>query len=228
MPRAKVTKVCEHCKAEYECVASKAGTRRFCSPACFHAHTKAQHDYRRVCPTCGKEFSYTKRKPSKHCSVECANLGKRKRIKRCCEECGEVYEVHFYQRGRTRFCSVDCKHKHMEKVEAPDATLLKILLNYDSMGEVARTYGVYAGSVRHWCKRLGVDWPGHEARQEIMRGEKIPECDAPGCRAPGYHVHERTVLLQLEDGRHVEGKVKGRWCRAHLEVIKEKGTQPWR
>lgn len=69
---------------------------------------------KRICKTCGKEFSVSESKiksgGGKYCSNECRHVGKRNKIKRICPICGEEFSVYpsGIKRGQGKYCSRKC------------------------------------------------------------------------------------------------------------------------
>ena len=118
---------CQNCGEAYYYDAGHRNGRwhseKYCSVECAKiGGAKANKvDRSRVCLVCGKQFEY-KHKCQKTCSPECGRVltlqaiksRPLKRVISHCELCGK--EIEHLPSDKPRFCSQDCVHKYMAKV----------------------------------------------------------------------------------------------------------------
>lgn len=75
----------------------------------------------KICPQCGKEFSYIKSKERKFCSKECYIKSKQTGKDIQCDNCGKVFHRRQYhidrleKKGQNSFCSLKCQKEYLHK-----------------------------------------------------------------------------------------------------------------
>lgn len=75
----------------------------------------------KICPQCGKEFSYMKSKERKYCSRECFCKSKQTGTEIICDNCGKLFYRRQYHidkqktRGQNSFCCTRCQKEYLHK-----------------------------------------------------------------------------------------------------------------
>lgn len=75
----------------------------------------------KICPQCGKEFSYMKSKERKYCSKECFCNSKQTGKEIICDNCGKLFYRRQYHidrqkmRGQNNFCCIKCQKEYLHK-----------------------------------------------------------------------------------------------------------------
>ena len=75
----------------------------------------------KICPQCGKEFSYIKSRERKFCSKECYIKSKQTGEDIQCDNCGKLFHRRQYHidrqknRGQNSFCSLKCQKEYLHK-----------------------------------------------------------------------------------------------------------------
>lgn len=93
-----------------------------------------------TCQQCGKEFTAYRWDIShgrKFCSYQCYHQSRRQRIRRVCQQCGEVFEVQVarinYSRGI--FCSPECHYTYYENKPFPGDPITRTQKQAESLRE---------------------------------------------------------------------------------------------
>ena len=75
----------------------------------------------KICPQCGKEFSYMKSKERKYCSKECFCKSKQTGMEIICDNCGKSFyrrQYHIDRQkniGQNSFCCLQCQKEYLHK-----------------------------------------------------------------------------------------------------------------
>lgn len=75
----------------------------------------------KICPQCGKEFSYMKSKERKFCSKECYIKSKQTGTDIQCDNCGKTFHRRQYhidrqaKKNQNNFCSMQCQKEYLHK-----------------------------------------------------------------------------------------------------------------
>lgn len=107
----------------------KETTKKYCNRRCYWDSLKGVYsenlkefykkqpkatDREKICPVCGKTFKCPYRfnigrwKKTKYCSIQCASIGKRKRVILDCVVCGKPFETHLSRKDKYVTCSKEC------------------------------------------------------------------------------------------------------------------------
>jgi len=114
----KLTKICEHCKKEFE---TRRQNSKYCSLICYQKDRANKYLKKsiRVCQTCKKEFILGGNKKQSFCSKICSatsenkkitqrrNRRKKSLIKIKCPVCKKIFET---KNEKRKFCSQECGH----------------------------------------------------------------------------------------------------------------------
>lgn len=77
--------------------------------------------FSKICPQCGKEFSYIKSKERKYCSKECFCKSKQTGTEIICDNCGKTFYRRKYHidrqknKGQNSFCCTQCQKEYLHK-----------------------------------------------------------------------------------------------------------------
>ena len=93
--------ICKHCGGEFKVLPSHKH-RQFCSKNCQHENRRTY----KVCGVCHETFSSSS---LTHCSVKCAGIAKRTRVKKKCLNCGKTYNVILTYKDISKFCGKECR-----------------------------------------------------------------------------------------------------------------------
>lgn len=80
----------------------------------------------KICPKCGKEFSYMKSKETKFCSKECYIKSKQTGTDIQCDNCGKTFHRRQYhidrqkRKNQNNFCSAKCQKEYLHKQRFED------------------------------------------------------------------------------------------------------------
>lgn len=176
-------KVCEVCGEEYW-ASTHISARRFCSKECWFTHRRQESLVTWRCEVCGKEMTTRAFSQGKTCSRECAAASRQRRVTKRCEACGRQYEVSWYRRKESRFCSRKCTGAFFVQSNRPTFRQLQHLVVFFSQGQLAKRFEVCPTTIRNWAKQLGVLVPNkaerewldnldHQERKKLAEGKEI-------------------------------------------------------
>ena len=233
-----VTKVCEHCKLEFQARSYRAESQRWCSWRC---KTEA-HKVAKTCLHCGKEFSIYASQERKglgqFCTKACKDLNRtlpkkpkveKEVVMKTCVTCGKTFRVPPVRKESAKYCSRECKWA--------DPAFLGTMSQCQTGDKNPRwTGGVYergtgyvvvrnsAGfkrrNVRHQHTAVMLTWILEEAPDHPF----LVEIDGAKRFAPGIEIHH----IDRNRGNNVRGNLLAVAREAHAR-IHNYGTkpQPW-
>jgi len=132
-----------------------------------------------ICVVCGKVFSVGKSVAStrKACSSKCGVIvrsrSRQRRVEKHCIVCGRKFTVIRARAKKAKFCSQECGWKTKKHVRnPPNKEQLEHLFTEMTCGQIAKLYGVTAGAVQYWAKKMGVHIPSLKERTEMRRNKR--------------------------------------------------------
>ena len=144
-----ITINCENCGKEF--TTHECRKQKFCCSDCWYEYNRKRHekDNIKICKMCGKEFK-AKNKGQKFCSRKCADkhqttlVGEEnphfKRVKMCCEYCGNTYFDVLSRTKTRRFCSYACFNKYQQSDEHYKECMANVLVKNKNDGKMGAKY----------------------------------------------------------------------------------------
>lgn len=154
----------------------------------------------RICLHCGLMFVQNRgKKNQKFCSIGCGGKHRARRpLKRYCQGCSKAFIVPNSKRQINRkYCSAQCYRRFLarRRKKWPSKEQLERLFDEIPVAQIARMYGVYDGSVRHWATQYGLTLPDHRSRwfkeQLEKRNEKLRKHAVYARQVAGYAPWEK-------------------------------------
>lgn len=171
--------VCEFCKEPFRVPPSRKDSARFCSRRCKGLARRIKGSVTMKCAVCGKVFRVDKSKAgerkacSKECGVKARARSRQKRVEKRCEMCGRKFTVIRARAHKAKFCSQECGWKTKKHVQnPPNAEQLEHLFDEMTCKQIAKLYGVTAGAVQYWARKLSVHIPSLHERTERRKNRK--------------------------------------------------------
>lgn len=152
----------------------------------------------KTCPVCNRNFRHRSSVNRVTCSIRCRSklMKKIPKITKICEYCKNKFQVIKYKK-KQRFCSNVCSHKSRTKLpkSLTKSRMRDLLLDYNQY-EISEIYNVSQGTIRKWCKKLGVETISYSERCLINKSKKPKKWEKT------YKKEERRFNSYKEDFRN--------------------------